>query len=411
MLPTLILATPLTPDEVTKRLEAAGIKAVPTGIDHGTITAVSHGQTFEMTTLRRDVSTDGRRATVAFSTDWQDDAARRDFTINALFADPDSGEIFDYFGGFTDLKAGKVRFIGNASERIAEDHLRILRFFRFYARFGKGEPDADAIAACAAAANSLMALSRERIADELMKLLALPVPHESARLMLRHGIFASFMPEVADTALLQRLLEREVAAGAAPMAGRRLNALLPNDPQTVDTVAARLKLSNKIRGELAVRLSDTTPISANARAMAYRKGTVLALDIFLLHGADDDWRRGAALLKDWTPPTFPIKGGDLVVRGLNAGPVVAQTLQAVERQWVAEGFPSTSRADAIADQLVAERLSEKTNRPHQRPAVGRNNSPGHWCSPIVSARLKSRRSLHLRRWFSCPAHWQATKWC
>jgi poly(A) polymerase len=160
------LATPLLPEDIVQRLETARIKAVPTGIDHGTITAVSDGRTFEITTLRRDVETDGRRATVAFSSDWQEDAARRDFTINALYADPDDGKIIDYFGGLADLESGLVRFIGDAGQRIAEDHLRILRLFRFHARFGKGPIDPDALSAARANASKLMALSRERIADE-----------------------------------------------------------------------------------------------------------------------------------------------------------------------------------------------------------------------------------------------------
>ncbi|MFN5823710.1 MAG: CCA tRNA nucleotidyltransferase, partial [Sphingomonadales bacterium] len=176
------LATPLLPEDIVQRLETARIKAVPTGIDHGTITAVSDGRTFEITTLRRDVETDGRRATVAFSSDWQEDAARRDFTINALYADPDDGKIIDYFGGLADLESGLVRFIGDAGQRIAEDHLRILRLFRFHARFGKGPIDPDALSAARANASKLMALSRERIADELRKLLAVanPAPVVSA---------------------------------------------------------------------------------------------------------------------------------------------------------------------------------------------------------------------------------------
>jgi poly(A) polymerase len=355
------LATPLMPEEVTRRLEAAGIKAVPTGIDHGTITAVSHGQTLEVTTLRRDVSTDGRRATVAFSSDWQEDAARRDFTINALYADPDSGEIFDYFGGLADLAAGVVRFIGDAGTRIAEDHLRILRFFRFHARFGRGEPDAVAIAACAAAANSLMALSRERIADELMKLLGLPDPLGSVRLMLRHRIFTTFMPEVAADAeeRLDSLLKREQEAGIQPQAGRRLNALLPDDATVVDLVAARLKLSNKARSDLITRSSQATSASETARAMAYKIGAELARDIILLHGSDEGWQAGLAQLENWEPPTFPIKGGELVARGLMAGPLVAKTLQAVEKRWVEEGFPDGARANEIADQLTTAALSER----------------------------------------------------
>jgi poly(A) polymerase len=355
------LATPLTPEEVGKRLEAVGIKAVPTGIDHGTITAVAHGQTVEITTLRRDVSTDGRRATVAFSTDWQEDAARRDFTINALYADPYSGEIFDYFGGLTDLEAGIVRFIGDAGTRIAEDHLRILRFFRFHARFGRGQPDSAAIAACATAANSLMALSRERIADELMKLLALPDPSGSADLMLQHGIFAAFMPEIAPDARqrLGRLLKREQQASIEPLAGRRLNALLPDDAATVDPVATRLKLSNRVRVELTTRASQATPLCAVPRATAYKISVELTRDIILLHGSDEGWQDALAQLDNWAVPTFPIKGGELVARGLTAGPLVAKTLQAIEKAWVEEDFPGAARANAIADQLTAAVLSER----------------------------------------------------
>jgi poly(A) polymerase len=355
------LATPLLPEDVTKRLENAGIKAVPTGIDHGTITAVSNSQVVEVTTLRRDVSTDGRRATVAFSNDWQEDAARRDFTINALFADSETGEVFDYFGGLDDLKNGKVRFIGDAATRIAEDHLRILRFFRFHARFGKGEPDAVAISACAAAANSLMALSRERIADELMKLLALPNPSNSAALMFEKGIFQPFLPEAVTigTANLDRLLAREAASGTEPLAARRLNALLPKDMATVDQVAARLKLSNKLRVELAARLSDTEPQSINARALGYRLGVGIATDLLLLYGTDADWEEGVAKLQGWTPPVLPIKGGELVTRGLSAGPVVAKTLQAIEQQWIEEDFPDATRVSEIADQCVVAMLSDR----------------------------------------------------
>jgi poly(A) polymerase len=352
------LATPLLPDDVTRRLEHAGIKAIPTGIDHGTITAVSSGQSYEITTLRRDVSTDGRRATVAFSQDWQEDAARRDFTINALYADPNTGQIFDYFNGLEHLDDRSVRFIGDANARIAEDHLRILRFFRFHARFGGDTPDASAISACASAAKSLMALSRERIADEVMKLLALPNPVASVTLMLDHGIFAAFLPEISARQFL-RLLRREAEVGAEASYGRRLNALLPVDISTVDAVAARLKLSNKIRLELGQRLSMLSPTADQARPLAYRCGLMIARDILLLHGADSDWRKGYEQLDEWQIPIFPIKGGELVKRGLSAGPVVAGTLQAIEKAWIAENFPAENRANQIADQLVAEILSSK----------------------------------------------------
>lgn len=355
------LATMLHPKDTIDRLEHAGIKAVPTGIDHGTITAVVDGHRYEVTTLRRDVSTDGRRATVAFSTDWKEDAARRDFTINALSADPGSGAVYDYFGGLGDLQKGLVRFIGDAPTRIAEDHLRILRFFRFYARFGKGAPDPDAIAACEAAAKSLMALSRERIADEVMKLLALPDPADSIALMVKHNIFAAFLPELHPDAIdrLLRLMKREQQAAIAPKAGRRFNAILPDDRSIVDLVTARLKMSNKARAEMNERTSTLQIDSESARAIAYRNGTALATDMILLHGLEEDWQAALAQLADWSPPVFPVTGGSLVGRGLSAGPDVAKTLRHAEQMWIDEGFPDAQRAQAIADQLVAERLSAK----------------------------------------------------
>src|SRR4051794_40522346 len=226
------LATRLQPEEVIQRLEAAKIKAVPTGIEHGTITAVGDGHPFEVTTLRRDVSTDGRRAIVAFTDDWREDAARRDFTINALFADPQTGEVFDYFGGLEDLKRRHIRFIGDPLQRIAEDHLRILRFFRFHARFGSGTPDAAALNACAARANDLMALSRERIADELVKLLGMADPSHTVGIMLERGILRPVLPEIHARTIadLRALIAAEQEAKIKPGALRRLAALLPRDP-------------------------------------------------------------------------------------------------------------------------------------------------------------------------------------
>src|SRR5438270_5546667 len=232
------LATRIPPDEVIRRLEKARIKAVPTGIDHGTVTAVSDGRPFEIMTLRRDVSTDGRRATVAFTDDWQEDAARRDFTLNALSADPMSGELFDYFNGLADLGQRHVRFIGDPLQRIAEDHLRILRFFRFHARFGSGEPDAQALDACTRRANDLMALSRERIADELMKLLGLPDPAPTVAIMVERDILKPVLPEIIADRLadLRELIGAEAAAAIPPDAVRRLAALLPPSSDVAEAV-------------------------------------------------------------------------------------------------------------------------------------------------------------------------------
>src|SRR5438270_1567714 len=247
------LATRLRPDEVIRRLEKVRVKAVPTSIDHGTITAVSDGHPIEVTTLRRDVSTDGRRATVAFTDDWKADAARRDFTINALSADPRTGEIFDYFGGLDDLQHRHIRFIGDPLQRIAEDHLRILRFFRFHARFGAGEPDAAALDACTQRANDLMALSRERIADELLKLLDVSDPAPTVATMLQRDILRPVLPEIEIARLpdLESLIAGERMAAIEPDPLRRLAALLPRDPVVAEDVASRLRLSNKARKRVA----------------------------------------------------------------------------------------------------------------------------------------------------------------
>jgi len=330
------LATRIEPHEVVERLEAAKIKAIPTGIDHGTITAVSGGHPYEITTLRRDVTTDGRRATVAFTDDWKEDAARRDFTINALSADPVSGEIFDYFGGLADLEARHIRFIGDPLQRIAEDHLRILRFFRFHGRFGQGPPDQAALDACAARANDLMGLSRERIADELVKLLGLPDPGATVAVMLEHGILKPVIPEIAEGAAqaLATLIDYERAARIGPDGLRRLSSLLPRDPAAAEAVAARLKLSNKAKKRLGCAAHDD--LSTSPQALAYRVGTDCAVDRLLLAGRP----REAAQIHGWPIPRLPIGGGALIARGLGEGPIVARTLRRIDEQWSAAGFPS-----------------------------------------------------------------------
>jgi poly(A) polymerase len=345
------LATRLTPDEVLKRLEKAGIKAVPTGLSHGTVTAVIGGAPVEVTTLRRDVSTDGRRATIAFTEDWREDAARRDFTINALSADPLSSELFDYFGGAADLEARRVRFIGEPLQRIAEDHLRILRFFRFHARFGQGAPDAAALDACSGRANDLMALSRERIADELLKLLGLPDPAPTVALMIARFILKPVLPEIESADALAALVAAERAAGIAPEPVRRLAALLPSDAEVAGAVAARLRLSKRAARRLVSAAERTLDAP---EALAYRIGTAEAIDRFLLNGPP---RPDLKALAGWQRPRLGVSGGDLIAMGLAAGPVVAATLQAIERDWAAAGFSSDAKeVRALARRHVDQAL-------------------------------------------------------
>jgi len=347
------LATRLSPDLVLARLKAARIKAVPTGLAHGTITAVVHGKPIQITTLRRDVSTDGRHAEVAFTDDWREDAARRDFTINALSAEPANGVVHDYFGGEADIAARRVRFIGDPLQRIAEDHLRILRFFRFHARFGAGRPDAAGLEACAARANDLMALSRERIADELLKLLELPDPGSTVALMIEHGILRPVLPEISDAGRLTRLIAREKRAEIPPEPIRRLAALLPPDQTAAGQIAARLRLSKAQRSRLLDALAEPSP----AREAAYRFGTDAAIDQLLLSGGTDRQIIAAVGdLRDWPVPKLGLTGGAIVARGIKEGPEVARLMQEIQARWIAEGFPERPRVDAIADEVVAQAL-------------------------------------------------------
>lgn len=338
-------ATTLAPDTVIAACKAAGLRTVPTGIDHGTVTVVLPGGPVEVTTLRHDVSTDGRRATVAFATDWRDDAARRDFTINALYAHPQTLEISDFFGGLADLAAGRVRFIGDARQRIREDHLRILRYFRFQARFGS-TIDPDAESACAELAATLKGLSRERVAMELLAILALPDPAPVVARMARLGVLEMVLPEAneAGLAALAAVTETERQARQAPAPLRRMAALLPADPPLVDKVAARLKLSTAHRKHLAVLATRTT---GDVRALAYRHGIDAARDLALLAGTDP------VALTGWTVPELPLKGGEIVQNGIGAGPMVAKILRAVEARWVAEGFPDRARVEALLAQELA----------------------------------------------------------
>lgn len=342
-------ATRLRPDEVIAACQRADIRTAPTGIEHGTITAILADGPVEVTTLRRDVATDGRRATIAFAQDWREDAARRDFTINALYADPATLEVSDYFGGLEDLAARRVRFIGRAEDRIAEDHLRILRYYRFQARFGAALDDA-AEHACAALAHTLKGLSRERIAAELLALLALPSPLSTLMRMHQHGVLGVILPETSSHELmaLAGLIAHEAAQGVDSDPIRRLAALLPVSPGTADVVAARLRLSKAQRARLVNAAARQPADTANLHALAYEIGMPHALDRLLLLGADTQ------ALREWQSPVFPLKGGQIVARGVTAGPEVARILKAVEARWVAEGFPSDERIE----QILSEELTK-----------------------------------------------------
>lgn len=338
------LATTIEPRKVMRLLENAGIRAIPTGIDHGTVTALLAEGPVEITTLRHDVSTDGRRATVAFAKDWQDDAARRDFTINALYADPVTGELFDYFGGLQDLAARRVRFIGNAEERIREDHLRILRYFRFQARFGSQPADLEAEQSCTKLAATLKALSRERIGMETMNLLALPDPAPTIARMAELGVLEVILPE-ADATALAALVAAERRRQIAPDPLRRLAALLPADGELAGQVAARFRLSGTQKKRLMIA-ADRDGSPGDARALAYRLGRDQALDRLLLTGGD------TVALEGWDIPQFPLKGGEIVARGIKVGPQVARTLRTIEDRWVAEGFPEGDRVDELLDEAL-----------------------------------------------------------
>ncbi|MBD3728931.1 MAG: CCA tRNA nucleotidyltransferase [Sphingomonadales bacterium] len=342
-------ATPLLPEEVIARLKAAQIRSVPTGIEHGTITAILPGGPVEVTTLRRDVSTDGRRATVAFASEWRDDAARRDFTINALYADPQTLEIADYFGGLADLAARKVRFIGDARQRIREDHLRILRYYRFQARFG-ADLDDEAEAACAELAATLKGLSRERVAMELLALLGLPDPCATVERMYRRGVLGVILPEAVNhqQECLRALVAAEQAAGVAPDGVRRLAALLPTLPEVASDVAARLRLSRAQRARLVSAAERKPGETIAPRILAWREGRESAVDRILLAGGN------LAPLDGWEVPELPLKGGEIVARGVGAGPEVARLLRAVESRWVEEGFPGRERVLALLDEQLAQ---------------------------------------------------------
>jgi poly(A) polymerase len=341
------IATPIEPNDVVRRLQAAHFGAVPTGIDHGTITAVVDGRTYEVTTLRRDVATDGRHAVVAFTKDWRQDAARRDFTINAFYASA-NGEIFDYHNGLADLDAGRVRFIGDATQRIREDCLRILRLFRFHAWYGKGEIDQGALNAAAVERTGLAKLSGERIRQELLRLLEAESPIAVLRIMAATGILAEILPGALDIVRLEHLCVIDAANFFVPDAILRLAALLPND--MVATAADRLALSNRDRARLEYLVADTEKIVPylsvrEVRKLLYRLGSARFKDLVFLRWAEDlkpsnaiQWRALLALSDAWERPAFPLTGRHAMLAGVPQGPLVGRVLAEVEQWWIDSDF-------------------------------------------------------------------------
>ncbi len=341
------LATPLTPDVVIALLEAAGLKAVPTGIEHGTVTAIADSKPFEITTLRRDVSTDGRRAVVSFTGDWREDASRRDFTMNALYASPE-GEVFDYFGGIQDLEAGRVRFVGDAASRIAEDYLRILRLFRFHAWYGRGEIDEAALVAAVAGKGGLKTLSGERVQKEMLKLLAAADPIPVLRSMRENGLLREIFPAAIELgrADLKRL-GNLVPLTADPIL--RLTALvLLFSKDAVREAAHMWRLSNNDRDRmLALTGNYAMPESENAaKRQIYEKGAGLYRDQLLLTRAAiphavGNWQSFYDLSARWNVPRFPLDGGDVMALGIAQGPRIGELLSAVEHWWIENDFRGT----------------------------------------------------------------------
>jgi poly(A) polymerase len=347
------LATPARPDEILAALDQAGIKAVPTGIEHGTVTAVMPPRHYEITTLRRDVETFGRHARVAFGADWAEDAARRDFTINAIYLDPD-GSLHDPVGGLADLDARRVRFVGDPATRIAEDVLRVLRYYRFEARFGAGTGDPAARAACRAAAPLLPNLSAERVAQELLRLLAVADPVPALRMMAEDGVLGTILPEASRLDRLSRLLGLEPLAAEGRKATLcRLAALVDVHASGMAAMAERLRLSNARRDRLTGLarpwpLDPTGDLRAQRLAL-YRLGAERYRELALLQAADagiDEPRLAKllALAAAWTPPKFPLAGRDVTALGIPPGPRVGQILAEVRRWWEERDFAPDRKA-------------------------------------------------------------------
>jgi poly(A) polymerase len=363
------VATTAVPEEVIGRVEAAGLKAVPTGLDHGTVTVVVDGKPVEVTTLREDVETFGRKANVRFGRDWRADAERRDFTMNALSAGAD-GAVYDYVGGLDDLAARRVRFIGDPATRIAEDYLRILRFFRFHAGYGKGALDAGALQACIVARAGLEHLSRERVRMEILKLLVAEGAAAAVLAMADAGLLAMVLGGVPQVSHLAKMTRIEAALALAADPVRRLGALAVLIVEDADRLHERLRLTNVEHERLVSmgsgwwRHSVATEEQA-ARTLLYRLGPGGFADRILLAWArsteaasDDAWRSLAALPQRWTAPVFPLKAAHLMKHGVVKGPALGAALRAAEEAWIAQGFP----ADASTIGAIAEEAARSQQR-------------------------------------------------
>ncbi|MFE1598565.1 CCA tRNA nucleotidyltransferase [Methylobacterium sp. ID0610] len=349
------LATTLLPDEVVRRVAEAGLKPVPTGISHGTVTVVAEGEPFEVTTLREDIETDGRHAVVRFGRDFARDAERRDFTINALSADP-AGGLHDTVGGIPDLAAGRVRFIGAAAQRIREDYLRVLRFFRFHARYGRGAMDPEGLAASIAAREGLGLLSRERVRGELLKLLVAPRAAEVAAILSGTGLLQRLIGGIGDLGRLGRLCGRE----DAPDAVRRLGALAVLAPPDADRLREGLRLSKAEHARLAAYADAAASLHgapapldvAAIRRQVARFGVQAVSDAVLVLAGEptpvltDPAARALAAFTagDAQAPAFPLTGAGLVSRGIRPGPGLGRALAAARAAWLAEGCPEDAAA-------------------------------------------------------------------
>jgi poly(A) polymerase len=361
------IATTLLPEAVMERAVAAGLKAVPTGIAHGTVTLVVDGKPFEVTTLRRDVETDGRHAQVSFSTDWQLDAERRDLTMNALYASAD-GDVIDLVGGLPDIEKRNVRFIGDAALRIAEDHLRILRFFRFFAYYGSGRPDADGLRACAAARSTLKSLSAERVWSETKKLLAAPDPGRALLWMRQVGALTEILPETEKWGIdaIPGLVASEQALGWAPDPLLRLAAIVPPDGERLAKLGERLRLSKAetaqlqawamspaVKDDLSDAAFDRLLYRQSVEGLVMRLKLALAVARGKAEGDFEEMARSARLSNllqravKWKKPSFPVNGADALAVHIPSGPQIGEVLGKLEQQWIEANF-SLDRATLLA---------------------------------------------------------------